>query len=270
MTPATAQIVASRPRPGLLLTVAAEWAKLSALRSTRLIVLIAAALTVGITLLVSVFGGAGLAQAQTDSRYSVIFFSSFFGTWAMAALGAHVVSIEYASGMIVTTLTATPARWRVLTAKMVIVGIFAVTFGTVVSFVNFFVSQAIVAASGGQSLRITDDGMLRAVGLFIGISALTQSLLAAAVAVFTRSAFGAVVLTLLTGALPVLVAPLLGEWWGNRVPRFVPGAAVESVAGVATPGSAGYLPLPAAVLVLLLWLGVFIVAAFVAFARRDS
>src|SRR5262249_54024583 len=150
-----------------------------------------------ITLLVCLLGGAGLSDAQTKGKYNVIFFSSFFGTAAMATLGAHFVSVEYARGMIAATLTATPARWRVLTAKLIIIGGFLLIFGTAVSFVNFFMSQALLAASGVHALRITDEGMLRAVGVFIGFSAMTYALLGAAVAVFTRNAGGAVVLTFL-------------------------------------------------------------------------
>jgi ABC-2 type transport system permease protein len=112
--------------------------------------------------------------------------------------------------------------------------------------------------------------MFRAVSVFIGLAALTRALLAATTAVFTRNAGGAVVLSLLIDVIPVVMSPLLGTWWGNRVPRFVPGAVVESLAGAAAPGSPGYLPTHAAVLVLLLWLAVFMSSAFVAFARRDT
>jgi ABC-2 type transport system permease protein len=260
----------SRPLPGLVLTLVSEWAKFRALRPTRIIVLVAVALTIGITLLVCLLGGAGLSDAQTKGKYNVIFFSSFFGTAAMATVGAYFVSVEYARGMIAATLTATPARWRVLAAKLIIIGGFTLIFGTVVSFVNFFMSQALMAASGIQALRITDEGMFRAVGVFIGVSAMTRALLAAAVAVYTRNAGGAVVLSLLIDVIPVVMSPLLGRWWGDRVPRFVPGAVIESLAGVAEPGSPGYLPTPAAAFVLFAWLAAFLSAAFVAFARRDS
>jgi ABC-2 type transport system permease protein len=255
---------------GLVRTLASEWQKFRALRPIRIIVLVAVALTIGITLLVCLFGGAGLSDAQTKGKYNVIFFSSFFGTAAMATLGAHFVAVEYSRGMIAATLAATPARWRVLAAKLLLIGGFTLVFGTAVSFVNFFTSQTLLAASGVRPLRITDEGMFRAVGVFIGLSAMTRALLAASIAVFTRNAGGAVVLSLLIDVMPVVSAPLLGTWWRDRVPRFVPGAVVESLAGVAEPGSPGYLPTSAAALVLSLWLAVFISAAFVAFGRRDT
>jgi ABC-2 type transport system permease protein len=270
MTISIGRALESHSRPGLILTLASEWAKFRALRSTRIIVLVAFTLTIGITLLVCVLGGAGLSEAQARGKYNVIFFSSFSGTAAMATLGAHFVAVEYTRGMIAATLTATPVRWRVLAAKLLIISGFTLVFATAVSFVNFFMSQALLAASGVASLRITDDGMLRAVSVFIGLSAMTYALLGAAVAVFTRNAGGAVVLTFLFSIIPVVMAPLLGRWWGELVPRYVPGAVVESLAGVAEPGSPGYLPTPAAALVLFLWLVVFISAAFVQFARRDT
>ena len=119
-------------------------------------------------------------------------------------------------------------------------------------------------------VRITDEGMLRAVLVYIGLSAMTYASLGAAIAVFTRNAGFAVVLSFLLSIIPVITAPLLGRRWGDRVPRFVPGAVVESLAGVAEPGSPGYLPTPAAALVLFCWLAVFIAAAFVGFTRHDS
>jgi hypothetical protein len=270
MTASNRRATAGHPLHGLVLTLASEWDKFRALRPTRITVLVALALTIGITLLVCLLGGAGLSDAQTKGKYNVIFFSSFFGTAALATLGALFVSVEYARDMIAATLTATPARWRVLAAKLIIIGAFTLIFGTAVSFVNFFMSQAVLAASGVQALRITDDGMLRAVGVFIGLAAMTRALMAAAIAVFTRNAAGAVVLSLLIDIIPVVMAPQLGRWWGDRVPRYVPGAVVESLAGVAERGSPGYLPTPVAAFVLFAWLAVFIVAAFVAFARRDS
>ncbi|XKK39541.1 hypothetical protein HFP72_00865 [Nocardiopsis sp. ARC36] len=105
----TAPATDRRP-PGFAAALRSEWYKFWALPSNRTILVVAVALTLGITLLMAVFGDtAAMAREQEDGRYSVIFFGSTLGVWVLAALAANVVASEHRNGTVALTLAATPA-----------------------------------------------------------------------------------------------------------------------------------------------------------------
>ncbi|RFU84317.1 ABC transporter permease [Streptomyces triticagri] len=98
--------------------LASEWTKIRSVRSTMW--------TLGIFLLLVI--GTGLAiAANTEPRdYADVpytlpaFFGLILGQICLITLGVLVVSSEYGTGMIRTTMTASPQRHRVLAAKFLI------------------------------------------------------------------------------------------------------------------------------------------------------
>lgn len=255
--------------PGFGAVLGSEWRKFLALPANRVMILLALVLTVGVTILMVVLGDSEtLAREQAEGEYSVAFFGSYFATMTFAALAAHVVASEY-RGMAAYTLTATPRRWRPLTAKLVVISLVGGTVGLVVSVAGFLITQGFLAAAGEEYLGLDAPDMLRAVLLFVPLGTVVQSLMAACAAVVLRSAPGAFGAILLLGWLPVGLAPFLGTWWGENVPRYMTGAAVESVAGMAVPGSEGYLPALPALAVIVVWVAAFVTMALMVFERRD-
>lgn len=261
---------ADRRPPGFGATLRSEWFRFWALPSNRVILLVTLALTVGVTLLMVVFGdSANLAREQAEGEYSVAFFGAQFGVMAFSALAAAVVASEY-RGPIGYTLTATPRRWRTLAAKLLIIAGLGAAVGVVVSLVNFTVTQTAMDWAGEPTIGLGDPGMLRAALLFVPLGMVVQPLLTACAAVVLRSAPGAFVFVVLLGFLPITLAPFLGLWWGENVPRYMTGAAVESVAGIAVPGTEAYLPTLGALAVIVVWVGAFVGVATAVFSRRDA
>ena len=83
--------------------------------------------------------------------------------------------LEYASGTIRTTLAATPRRPVLLGAKIGVTAGATVVFCEMLSFVSFFLGQAILSGGGAPSATLGSPGALRAVcmtGLFIALMAL--------------------------------------------------------------------------------------------------
>ncbi|MDA2806252.1 ABC transporter permease subunit [Nocardiopsis suaedae] len=260
-----------RGAPGFGAALRSEWAKFLALPSNRAIIAATVFLTVGITALTGLFGDTGaIAREQADGRYSVIFFGASFGVWTFSALAANVVAAEYRTGAIAWTLTATPRRARVLGAKFLVVGAAAPASGLVIALANFWVTQTVLARAGEDVLTLAEPGMLRAVLVYIPVGMAVQSLLTAAAAAVLRSGPAAFVSVLLLGLLPIAVAPVLGGWWGENIPRYMTGAATESLAGIAVPGTPGFLPTLPAALVVLGWTALFLAVATAVFERRDA
>lgn len=270
LTMRTGQGQTGRRPPGFGSTLRSESFRFWTLPSNRGILLVMLGLTVGVSTLMVVFGdSASLAREQAEGEYSVAFFGSQFGVLAFSALAAAVVASEY-RGVIGYTLTATPQRWRTLTAKLVIIAGLGAVMGVVVSLVSFTVTQTAMRWAGVETIGLGDPGMLRAVLLFAPLAMVVQPLMTACAAVVLRSAPGAFVFVVLLGFLPVSLAPFLGSWWGENVPRYMTGAATESVAGLAIPGTEGYLPTAAAILVIVAWVGVFVAVAMAVHSRRDA
>lgn len=89
--------------------------------------------------------------------------------------GALLITGEYSSGTIRSTLSATPRRPILLTAKLGVTAAAMVVFCEILSFVAFFMGQAILSTGGAPSASLGSPGALRAVwmtGLFIALLAL--------------------------------------------------------------------------------------------------
>jgi ABC-2 type transport system permease protein len=89
--------------------------------------------------------------------------------------GALLITGEYSSGTIRTTLAATPRRPLLLAAKIGVTTAATVVFCLLLSFASFFLGQAILSGGGAPSASLGSPGAFRAVfltGLFIALMAL--------------------------------------------------------------------------------------------------
>ena len=146
--PAAGQQTLRVTQPRVLLS---EWTKFRSLRSTMWTLLTAVVLTIGIGAL---FSAVTANQYHTFSAADKASFSPIttslngilFSQLAIGVLGVLLISGEYSTGMIRSSLTAVPRRLPVLWAKL---GVFAgVAFAVmlVTSFVSFFVGQALLSS----------------------------------------------------------------------------------------------------------------------------
>jgi ABC-2 type transport system permease protein len=147
--------------------VRSEWTKLWSLRSTRWSLLAAIVGMAGLGMIIAAFrmGHWSHLSAGERARYDPI--DNGVGGYhlaqlAIGVLGVIVMSGEYATGMIRSTLMAVPHRLPVLWAKALVFA--AVTFVLMLasSFVSFFGVQAIVAQRNLQA-HLGDPHALRAV-----------------------------------------------------------------------------------------------------------
>jgi ABC-2 type transport system permease protein len=144
-------------------------------------------------------------------------------------LGALAITSEHATGSIRATLTATPQRITVLSAKTVVVAATTTVVGIASAFLAFFVA-AQVFAGRGVSVALSDPGALRAVigaGLYLAVLAV----LALALGALFRSSVGTIaVVVALMLVLPGIATALPGTWQDTVVP-YLPAEAGQAIIG---------------------------------------
>jgi ABC-2 type transport system permease protein len=140
-------------RAGLVGTIRSEFTKLRSVRSTYWTIGAMFIVSVGIAALV----GFGIAsnihnqpwnKAGTDAAQASLIAFFELGQLIIAVLGALVITSEYSTGMIRTSLTAMPRRGTVYAAKMIVFTAVTLVVSMITSFVSFFVGQAAMSGSG--------------------------------------------------------------------------------------------------------------------------
>jgi ABC-2 type transport system permease protein len=128
------------------------------------------------------------------------------GILVFGVLGALVATNEYGSGLIRTTLTATPQRGLVLAAKAVLAGLVSLALAVVVTFTVFFTGQAVLSGAHAPHVAIGDHHvLLHLLGTIYYMTA--AGLIGLFAGILVRSAAAAV--TSMFGLL--LVLPLLAD-----------------------------------------------------------
>ena len=101
-----------------------------------------------------------LAQAQSDPT-GVIFGAGFgLGQLAISVLGVIVITSEYSSGAIRSSLLAVPRRLEMLAAKVIVFAALILVVSAVTVFAVFFISTSILSAD--VSITLGQPGVLRA------------------------------------------------------------------------------------------------------------
>lgn len=151
----------------------AEIAKILTLRST--------AITLGLTVVACLLVTGLVTHSQLHQRYLGFdpTSTSLTGMIAVAlaggVFGALLITAEYSSGTIRTTLAASPKRPLLLATKMGVTAVLTVAFCELLSVVSFFLGQAILSGGGAPSANLGSPGATRAVlmtGVFIALMAL--------------------------------------------------------------------------------------------------
>ncbi|MEU8724476.1 ABC transporter permease [Streptomyces antimycoticus] len=202
MGPYTSPIPVRRTHLGNAL--ASEWTKIKSVRSTIWTLGIMAALVLGIGLLVS--------ATTNDADYRTLpttlpgFFGTLLGQLCIVTLGVLVITSEYGTGMIRTTLTASPQRSRVLTAKALV--FFALSFTTTTVSLALVAYASMGMHSGPEVTEPTSDQILGAtVGAGLYVSLL--GLLSLAVGAILRHSAGAITTMLSVVLLPAILPAFL-------------------------------------------------------------
>ncbi len=252
--------------PGLPDVVRSEWAKLRSLRSTAVVLALAAALALGLAALLAVVVGATWDGATPEERaaHDPLDLGRIggLGVLVLTVLGVTAATSEAAT--LRTTLVATPRRGRVLAAKALVVAATTSVAGAACVLGGFLLTQALLDGAGLPTASLA-DGQVRRTVLTDALLAPLLPLAGLALGVVLRSAAGAVGALLALVLLPGVLGAVLPRWWDEHVVALFPAEASEALA-TGPPGGLGELP---AALAVAGWAAALLGAAWLALERRD-
>jgi ABC-type transport system involved in multi-copper enzyme maturation permease subunit len=217
----------ARGRAGLPGALRSEWTKLRSVRSTVWSLVAMAAIAIGLMSFIAWTFIRRWDHLEPGRRLElthnpldlIIARPVFVSQIAIAVLGVLVVSAEYTTGMIRSTLQSQPRRLTVLSAKVLVFAALMVVVGEVVSFAAFFVGRAVVASH--ITVNLSDPGVTRSVigaGLYIAV----LGLFSLAFGAILRHTAGAITAVLGTVFVLSNLTQLLPDSWGAHVNAWMP------------------------------------------------
>jgi ABC-2 type transport system permease protein len=262
-----AALPAAAGQAGLRGAIASELTKIRSVRSTYWTLGSLFIVSVGLGVLVSWAGGSSFAnnpgnKAGYDATGNALDVFLFLGEFIIAVLGAMVITSEYSTGMIRTSLTAQPRRGVVYAAKAIAFTIVTLVISLVTSFVTFFAGQAVLSGKGvaaslfhtvtipananvncqpnpgnGPSCTATFSGIDVIHPSAVLVAIITTALYVTLVAVIAygvgsivRHTAGAIAIVVALLLVVPIIEHLLPQDWGNDMMRFLPDAARQVVA----------------------------------------
>jgi hypothetical protein len=233
-------------RPGLPGTLHSELTKIRSVRSTYWTLLAQAGVSIAWAVVACVGNASHWSQESAASRANFnaagasLAGQVALGELIIVVLGALVITSEYSTGMIRTTLSVMPRRGVVYAAKAIVFAAVSLGVSLVASFVAFFAGQAVLS---GEHINASlgQPGVLRAVLLSAAIVPVFGLLAYGAGAVIRHTAGAITVILGVIFLIPALAQALPASWY-NDVVRWLPGPnALDPIARSAPPVSAGHL-----------------------------
>jgi ABC-2 type transport system permease protein len=202
-------------RAGYREAVSFEWTKFRTARST---VWTALALAVSFPVMALMVAATESLQPDDTILGASVLGGATLAQLSAAALGALVVTSEFRTGMIRTTLTACPRPLVVLAAKATVVAgvVFAATLPATAA--GFAIGRAML--DGGT--YAAGDPFPALLGVVLAVTAI--GVLGVGIGTVVRQSAGAMAAVVAVVLLPTFVAPLLGD-----VERWVGGASLNGV-----------------------------------------
>jgi ABC-2 type transport system permease protein len=220
-----------------------EWTKIRTLRSTRYSLLAGVVMTIAFAVIPALVNASRWSGMSTSDKASFNpLETSLIGVTiaqlAIGVLGVLVISGEYSTGMIRSTLAAVPSRLPVLWGKAGVFSVVTLLLALPSTLIAFFAAQAILRGHSFNghdiALSFSDPGVARAViggalyltlvGVFgLGLGAILRNTAAGI------SAFAAVFFV-----LPTLMN-ILPSSWGNAVSPYLPSDAGRAIMQTGNP-----------------------------------
>jgi ABC-2 type transport system permease protein len=249
----------------------AEWTKARTVPSTMWTLIVTAVLGIGLGALISSLAANHYAKSSLSSRLtwdptSISSAGFSIAQLAIGVLGVLLMTSEYSSGSIGSSLAAVPRRGRLLAAKSVVIMVLAFVVVEVIAFVAFLIGQALISGHA-PTATLGQAGVVRAL-IGAGLDGALLGMMGLAFGTIIRNAAGAIavlvailyVLPGIAAALPTSIEHTVQEYWPSQA-----GGRITTVVRTSNTPSpwAGFG-------VFLLFVAILSVIAFTLLNRRDA
>jgi ABC-2 type transport system permease protein len=212
-----------------------EWTKLRSLRSTRWSLLAALAMTIGIAALACAVVANHYSSMDAREKHNfhpleVNLVGVFLAQLAIGVLGVLVITGEYSTGMIRSTLIAVPKRLPVLWAKAAVFGGVVLALMVPATLLAFVAGQAILARHH-IDIAFSHPGVARAViGAALYLTVI--GLLGLGLGAIVRNTAGGIAAF---AAILFVIPPLLNvlpQSWNDAITPYLPGEAGQRIMSI--------------------------------------
>jgi len=230
----------SSGRAGLGGTLRSEFTKIRSVRSTWWTLLVLVVVSIGIGAAISAGVAANWShtsaadRATFDATQVSVAGLFYLGQLVIVVLGALVLTAEYSTGMIRTSLTAMPRRLTMYAAKAAVFAAVALVVTLVTAFLAFFLGQAILTSTH-ESATLSQPHVLRAVfggALYVTLCGLFAF---AAGSIFRHTAATITSIIGLLFVIPILAHLLPGNWYAD-IARWLPSSTGDAISVTIGPG----------------------------------
>jgi ABC-2 type transport system permease protein len=211
-----------------------EWIKLRSVRSTWWLAIAAVASMTASGIGVGLGYRSHTPVATTAQILNNSLSGAILAQLLLGALGVLMVTGEYGTGMIRSTLAAVPRRRTVLAAKTAVCGGVALGTGLLAGFAGYLGGQLTIRGTAIPPAPLGEWANLRAVlltGVYLGATAL----IGVGLGTMLRHSGAAIGTLFALMFVPTIVAGLFGEG-GVAIGRFVPLLMLLNSVAVITPG----------------------------------
>ena len=264
---------AASARQTLVRAIRSEWIKLRTLRSTWVTAVITLFLTTGIGALATVITSNPKYFGSGSWKMAIL--GAPFGQIVVAVLGALVITGEYSSGQIRSSLAAVPRRSRLFWAKALVMAVWSFALGAVSILLTWVLSTPLI---GERATSLTNHEFLGYVW-GTGLAYAGIGLMALGLGFLMRSTAGSI--TVVSSLLFILNIPLSiasNFWsWAGKALYLTPSVTISAVtdpfsvqSNWAAGSPAPWISHSAAVAVFAAWVLVPLLAGWIAFTSRDA
>ena len=270
---AVARVSAASARQTPVRSIRSEWIKLRTLRSTWVTAVITLFMTTGIGTLATVISSKPEYFGSNSWKTAII--GTTLGQVVVAVLGALVITGEYSSGQIRSSLAAVPRRSRLFWAKAMVMTVWSFALGAVSILLTWALSAPLI---GERAISLTNHEFLGYVW-GTGLAYAGIGLMALGLGFLLRSTAGSI--TVVSSLLFILNIPLSiasNFWsWAGKALYLTPSVTVSAVidpfsvqSNWTDDAAAPWIGHSAAVAVFAAWVLVPLLAGWIAFTRRDA
>jgi ABC-type transport system involved in multi-copper enzyme maturation permease subunit len=250
-----------------------EWTKIRSVRSTYWTLIALLVVSVGLGGLICAASAAHLRshpgdKVGFDSTQVSLALLFFLGQLVITVLGAMVITSEYSTGMIRTSLTVQPRRGVVYLAKALVFGGVALVVSFFTAFVAFFLGQAVLG-SAGVAANLSQPYVLRAI-IGSALMVTMAAMLAYGLGGILRHTAAAITSAIgLLFVVPIIVN-FLPDNWRQDVVRWLPTSAGDVLTQTMGSPPQHLFSAWAQFAVTVVWVLAAVVAGGILFRKRDA